>query len=483
MRLPNQTTPTRTKLVATLGPATADDAALERVLSAGVDVCRLNFSHGTLEDHGRNLTRIRAFAEAHQRPIAVLGDLCGPKIRLNRVPGDGILLVNGQTVRIVRGTQDCTPERLTTSFEAMIDEAGVGHRLYIDDGLVRLQTVGQEPDALVCKVIVGGKVTTKKGINLPDTRLSAPALTDKDRGDAQWAMQQPLDFLALSFVRQPADLRQLRELTRAAKSSIGLIVKIEKVEALEYLDELVSEADGVMVARGDLGVELDVWQVPLIQKSITARARECGKPVIVATQMLQSMIGAPTPTRAEVNDVANAIVDGADAVMLSAETASGAYPVEAVEIMGHVATATEAYQSGMFRAGPTLSLSASNRVTSAIAEGAARSAMLLGARLIAAWTATGETVRLLAQHRLPIPIVGLTYDPLVYRRLNLVYSVIPELVPPQNNPLDMVRILDERLVRRGLVKPGELIVVITSTRPSQPGATDTMLVHRVTDQK
>lgn len=479
MRNPDHPLPTRTKLVATLGPATAAEAALERVLAAGVDVCRLNFSHGTLDDHGRNLARIRAWSKANDRPVAVLGDLCGPKIRLNRVPGDGIALVDGATVRIVRGTEDCTPDRLSTSFEEMIDQAGVGHRLYIDDGLVRLQITKKEPDALVCTVAVGGKITSKKGINLPDTRLSTPALTEKDIGDARWAMQAGLDYLALSFVRQPTDLRQLRELTRTAGSRIGIIVKVEKVEALEHLDELVGESDGVMVARGDLGVELDVWQVPLIQKAITARARDCGKPVIVATQMLQSMIAAPTPTRAEVSDVANAIVDGADAVMLSAETASGTFPVESVRIMAQVATATEAFVASTFRDVPATSLSASGRVTSAIAEGAARAASLLGARLIAAWTATGETVRLLAMHRLPVPIVALTSDPEVLRRLNLIYSVTPLLAPPQRNPVEMLKTVDERVLACGLATAGQLIVVVTSTRPQTPGATDTMLVHRL----
>ncbi|MCA9245321.1 MAG: pyruvate kinase, partial [Phycisphaerales bacterium] len=313
----------------------------------------------------------------------------------------------------------------------------------------------------------------------PDSRLSVPALTEKDRRDLEWAIDNNLDYVALSFVRHPDDLRELRRIIDERKSKLNVIVKIEKSEALEHLDELVALSDGVMVARGDLGVEMDVWRVPLVQKALTARCREAGKPVIVATQMLQSMVSTPTPTRAEVSDVANAIFDATDAVMLSAETASGEYPIEAVEMMRRVAVTTEAYRRGELRPEPARSVSAHYRSTSAIANGAAEVALSLNARLVAVWSTSGETVRLVASRRLPMPVVGLTHDERVYRQLNLLYGVFPLRVPPMRNPIEMAATLDERLVSAGLAGVGDLVVVVTSTNPTTSGNTDTTLVHRV----
>ncbi len=477
MRSANQTI--RTKLVATLGPATAEPRTIANILEGGVDVCRLNFSHGTHDDHARTLRIVRDWAREHDRPIAVLGDLCGPKIRLNRVGGDRLMLTTGQALQIVRGTGDCTREQLTTSYAPLVDEAEVGQRLFIDDGLVRLLITDKQADVLHCTCTVGGEISSRKGVNLPDTRLSVPALTEKDLRDVVWAVENQLDYVALSFVRRPEDLQQLRERLRELGGTPGVIVKIEKFEALEYLDELVADADAVMVARGDLGVEMDVWQVPLVQKAITARCRAAAKPVIIATQMLQSMVSNPTPTRAEVSDVANAILDGADAVMLSAETAAGQFPGAAVEIMARVAHSTEAYQSACPPLSQPDALAAQAPRTFAIAHAAVQAARDLGVKLVAAWTATGATVRLLAQHRLAMPIVGLTYDERVYRRLNLLYGVIPMRVEPIREPARMVYTLDQRLMQSGLAQRGDLIVVVSSTRPSLPGETDTTMIHRV----
>lgn len=313
----------RTKIIATLGPATADPERLAAVLEAGVDVCRLNFSHGSLEDHERSLDAIRTWATEHDQPIGVLGDLCGPKIRLNQVTGGALELGPGDTIRLVRGDEDCTADHLTVTYARFVDEVDVGQRIYIDDGLVRLLVTARDADGLTCTCTTGGRVSSRKGVNLPDTPLSAPALTDKDRRDLDWAIEHGLDYVALSFVRRPEDLITLQAIIDERGGNLGVIVKIEKAEALQHLDDLIGRADGVMVARGDLGVEMDVWRVPLVQKAITARCRAVGKPVIIATQMLQSMVDSPMPTRAEVSDIANAILDGADAVMLSAETAVG----------------------------------------------------------------------------------------------------------------------------------------------------------------
>jgi pyruvate kinase len=470
----------QTKLVATIGPASQDPDTLDALLEAGVDVCRINFSHGELSDHARVVAHVRAWSARHDRAVAILGDLCGPKIRLLRVQGGRIELVTGQTVRFVRGTEAATPQQLTTTFTQFVDEVDVGQRIYIDDGLVRLLVVDRTPDELVCTCTHGGTVSDRKGINLPDTRLSVPALTDKDRRDLAWALEQGLDYVGLSFARQASDVLELRKLLEGAAPRPGVLVKIEMVEALEHLDAIIELADAVMVARGDLGVQMDVWQVPLVQKALTARCRQAGKPIIIATQMLQSMVNSPSPTRAEVSDVANAILDSADAVMLSAETAAGHYPLQAVEMMGRIAQATEAY---LLRSGPAESAppgeSPGNPRAAAIASAAVRAALRLDVHLLAVWTATGETVRLVAQHRPPMPVVGLTYDEAVWRKLSLVWGVIPIRVRPLDHPAEMGAALDERLLARGLARVGDLVVVVTSTRPTQPGETDTTLIHRV----
>ncbi len=469
----------RTKIIATLGPATTDPERLAAVLEAGVDVCRLNFSHGTLADHASCLDGIRTWATEHDQPITVLGDLCGPKIRLNQVGSGAVELRQGDAVRFVRGDEECTADRFTVNYARFVDEVDVGQRVYIDDGLIRLLVTGRDADGVTCTCTTGGRVASHKGMNLPDTSLSAPAVTEKDGRDLDWAVAHELDYVALSFVRRPDDLAQLRSLLEGRGANIGVIVKVEKAEALRHLDDLISLADGVMIARGDLGVEMDVWRVPLIQKEITARCRAAGKPVIIATQMLQSMVSSPMPTRAEVSDVANAILDLADAVMLSAETAVGAYPSVAVTMMDRIAQTTEAYQRERRAVGPAPETSAPHNETSAIAQAAVQAGLHLDARLVAVWTATGETARWLARHRLPMPVVGLTYDERVYRRMNLLYGVIPLRVEPLGNPAEMVSVLDTRLRERGLVSPGDVIVVVTSTRPRTPGGTDTVLVHRV----
>jgi len=474
--------PIRTKIIATLGPATDDPERLAALFESGVDICRLNFSHGTAEDHARRLQLVRRWAAEHDQPVAVIGDLCGPKIRLNPVRGEAFELAPGDVVRFARGDDDCTADRLTTNFPTFVDELEVGHRIYIDDGLVRLLVTGHEGDVLTCTCTTGGRVSSRKGVNLPDTPLSTPALTAKDRQDLEWAIEHDLDYVALSFVRRPEDLNGLRTVIDKRESDIGVIVKIEKAEAIEHLDHLISRADAVMVARGDLGVEMDVWRVPLMQKTITARCRAVGKPVIVATQMLQSMVTSPMPTRAEVSDVANAILDGADAVMLSAETAVGTYASVAVTMMDRVARATETYQRERHGLEPAPFVAEISGTTAAIARAAVQAALQLDACLVAVWTATGETVRLLARHRLPIPVVGLSYNERVCRRLNLLYGVIPLRVEPLSNPAEMARVLDARLLARQLASPGDAIVVVTSTRPRTPGATNTTLVHRVGDE-
>lgn len=476
----------RTKIVATIGPASRSAERLTELLEGGVNVCRLNFSHGALDEHEEVVRTVRAWSQASGRPVAVLGDLCGPKIRLNAVRGGEARIETGASVRIVPGDGACDAETLTTTHPTLVEEVQVGQRIYIDDGAVRLIVVDKRVGELACVCKVGGVVSTRKGVNLPDTRLAAPALTAKDRVDLAWACRHELEYVALSFVRRPADVRELRDILRSQARPPQAIVKIEKVEALENLDELVELADGVMVARGDMGVEVDAWNVPLIQKSITARCRAVGKPVIIATQMLASMVSSPTPTRAEVSDVANAILDGVDAIMLSAETASGEFPLGAVEVMRQAALATEAYDESYRSTTADDAAAAGQRVDppqsgrlDAIAHAAADAAVRMKARLVAAWTTTGETVRHLARQRMALPIVGLAHDESVFRRLSLLYGVYPLRVEEMDSPAQMMHVLDSTLRDRRLVCAGDTIVVVTSTRPQSRGETDTLVIRRI----
>lgn len=469
----------RTKIIATLGPASANRETLTRMFDVGLDVCRLNFSHGTYEQHAHTLELVRTLAAERGQCVAVIGDLCGPKLRLGIVPDDGVRLKTGQTVRIVAGDAVSTAECLAVSHGEIITEADVGQRVLINDGLVRLTITGRAANALVCTVDAGGPVRSHKGVNLPDTVLSLPALTEKDRADLAWALQHEVDYVALSFVRQPEDLYELRRAIKQLGHDVPVIIKIEKPEALEHIDELIAETDAVLVARGDLGVETDLWRVPLVQKDLVARCRAAAVPVIVATQMLESMIQNPVPTRAEVSDVANAIFDGADAVMLSGETAVGTYPVDAVDMMNRVADATGSFIASQppDECRPTMVVH--YQATAAVAHAAVQAARDLDARCVAVWTATGATVRRVARHRLAMPVVGLTYDPRVARQLNLLYGVLPVVTPPLDHPAKMAAELDERLIALGVAEPHDIVVVVTSTKPTTPGATDTVLVHRV----
>src|SRR5687768_12411443 len=337
----------RTKIVATLGPASDEVECLRRLFQAGVDVCRLNFSHGTLDQHLQVLRNIREAAVVAEHPIAVLGDLGGPKIRLGQVADEGgtggMPIKVGDELVIQREPVVGSDRRVSTTYAQFTDDVAIGDRVLVEDGMLRFVCVEKTPDALKCACTVGGVLKSAKGINLPNTVVKIPSITDRDWECVAWAIENELDYLALSFVRKADDLVLLREHLRHHEADIQLIAKIEKAEALRDIDAIIEASDGLMVARGDLGVEMDVAQVPIIQKDLIRRGQVAGKPVIVATQMLQSMIEQPSPTRAEVSDVANAIFDGTDAVMLSGETSVGKFPVGVVHTMAHIAEKTEEY--------------------------------------------------------------------------------------------------------------------------------------------
>src|SRR5687768_10892335 len=399
----------RTKIVATMGPACADAQTLYRLFEAGADVCRLNFSHGTLDQHLQQLRNIREAAARFSHPIAVLGDLGGPKIRLGQVTDQdatgGMPVQPGDELIIQRAPIVGAKGRVSSTYKHLVDDVQVGHRIFIEDGLLKFLCTEKNYNELHCNCTVGGVLKTSKGINLPDTFVNVAAITDRDWECADWAIENDLDYLALSFVRRPEDIALLRQHLANRGSDIQLIAKIEKAEALQFIDAIVDCSDGLMVARGDLGVEMDVAQVPIIQKDLIKRCQTAGKPVIVATQMLQSMIEQASPTRAEVSDVANAIFDGTDAVMLSGETSVGKFPVGAVLVMSHIAKITEAYLATQPDAREPMMRLKTMALSSAVAKGVWQMAAELKARLVVIWSQTGATARIFSKSRFIIPIV------------------------------------------------------------------------------
>lgn len=469
----------RTKIVATLGPATDSEEAIGRLIDAGVDVFRLNFSHGTLEQHGRTLQRVRQACRDRDSMAAVMGDLCGPKIRVDPLDDDAFDIAPGDRIEIAAGHLVGNAERISTNRPELVGEVEIGHRILIDDGLIRLRVVEKRKDALACVCEAGGTVQTRKGLNLPDSDLTMSAMTAKDREDLAWALEHGLDYIAISFVRSAADLQELSGLMPLGGAGCPIVAKIETVQAIAHLDEIIEAADVILVARGDLGVEMDLAEVPLLQKKIVSLCQRAGKPVIIATQMLQSMVDASTATRAEVSDVANAILDSGDCVMLSAETSVGSYPVESVRMMCRIAEKTEVYLGTQDLAARVDLTRTLRRVTTAVAHGANLLARELGAKLVAVWTQTGNTARLLSKTRLNVPVVGLSPDQAICRRMSMYYGVIPLQMTWQQDDAAMLRALDDLLIERNLVKRGDLIVAIAGTRLEREGATNSLLMHLV----
>jgi pyruvate kinase len=464
----------RTKIVATLGPASTAEPVLRKLIDAGVDVVRLNFSHGTRQDHGHTIRTLRRLAAEAQVPVAVLQDLQGPKIRLGTL-AHPIRLQDGSHVILTTRRVTGTPQRIPIPFPRLTRVVRRGSRILLRDGTVELEVLSRTLTELRCRVVRGGTVDTHQGVNLPGVRLTGPTLTAKDVADLRFGVRAGVDYVALSFVRRPSDLRHARRLLRRMGVSVPLVAKLETAEAVAHLDAIIAEADAVMVARGDLGVELAIEQIPLLQKRIIHRANARGIPVITATQMLESMVSQRRPTRAETSDVANAILDGTDAVMLSAETAAGRYPVEAVETMDRIARAVEDGAS------PRPSRPRPRYRGALSALGAAAQALVedLRVALVVVLTTTGRTARFLSQRRLPVPILACTEEEGVARRLRLCWGV-HSLVLPFRRPTEaMVRFLDSELVRRGLARPGDILLVVGSIPIIARGRTNFLQVHRI----
>jgi len=462
----------RTKIVATLGPATGTDSQIATLLDAGVNVIRVNASHGTAEDRGRWITAVRRAAEAKDLPIAVLVDLQGPRIRVGNIPSPREL-VAGQIVTfapesLARG------DELPTTYDLLAQDARVGARILLNDGLLSVEVTAVDPPRVRGRVVDGGTLTAHKGMNLPGTHVSAPALTDKDREDVVDAVRWGADYLALSFVRRAEDLAELRKLVPPA---MKLVAKIEKAAALEDLERILVASDAVMVARGDLGVELPFEDVPLVQKRLIREANRQGKPVITATQMLESMVHAPRPTRAEASDVANAILDGTDAVMLSAETAMGDYPVEAVRAMDRIIRAME--PQALAREERRLAARDEVSVEGAIALGTTAVARMLKTPLIVTLTQGGFTARKVAALRAQMPILAVTTQIATFHQLALVWGVTPVLVDRVPGYDAMLEVVRDLILKRGYAARGDHIVMTAGVPWEVSGSTNLIKVEEV----
>lgn len=498
-----------TKIIATLGPASAGTDNIKLLVGGGARVFRINFSHGTLQSFEALISQVRQASLETGVPVAVLGDLSGPKIRVGQVATGGIMLEKGMRVtfrreeHITEGAENGMVSFYTT-LPSMIDEVVPGHRVLIDDGNVELVCTGHEAGSLVCEVVEGGLITSKKGINLPDTHLSVPALTDWDHECIEFAVRMRVDYLALSFVRNAGDVMQLKkrlselgarpvEPIRYRETEgrelpgdflfIPVISKIEKPQAMDDLDAIIRESDGVMIARGDLGVEMDVAEVAVLQKRIISACHDHGVPVIVATQMLQSMIEAPTPTRAEVSDVANAIFDGVDAVMLSGETAVGRHPAGTVRIMNRIARLSNRYILGQkFSRSVPRVMQESKYRSAALAHGVKSIVNDIDARLVVVWTRSGGGALYLSQLDMPRPILAFSPNRDTLNRLALLYGVQPLYMVQPEHSSDFIRQADDMILENHWANKGEPVVFVYGKPILSSGMTNTIYIHYAGDE-
>jgi pyruvate kinase len=468
----------RTKIVATIGPASRDPRVLTALLDAGVDVIRLNFSHGSHDEHRLVLEAVRRIAAERDRAIAILQDLSGPKIRTGKLVGGGpIELVPGEPLVITTDESiEGRPGLISTTYDLLPRDVKPGDAILLDDGNLEVRVTGVRGQEVDTVVVHGGPLKPNKGMNLPGVKLSTPALTDKDRHDLTFGVEHRVDYVALSFVRQAADVEECQALVRSLGATIPVIAKIEKREAIDDLPQVLEAADGVMVARGDLGVELSTEEVPVLQKRIIEMANGAGKVVITATQMLESMMVHPRPTRAEASDVANAILDGTDGIMLSGETAAGRFPVETVSTMARIARYTES-QYGL-SSPARVTGSTGSQVARSLARVASTVAEELDCKLIVAFTESGSTARLVSSYRPRAPIAAITYNEDTYRRLALWWGVIPVRSTFAPTTDEMIVQGEELLKRKGLARTGDTILMLAG-QSHTAGATNMLRVHNI----
>lgn len=467
----------RAKIVATLGPATASYEMVRAIIDAGVDVTRFNLSHGDYSEHEVRWANVRKAADDAGRPVAILVDLQGPKIRLGKFENGPHHLAVGDIFKITTDDILGTKEIVSTTFKGLPGDVNPGDFLLIDDGKVRVEVVSVEGSVVTTKVIVAGPVSNNKGINLPGVAVSVPALSDKDEADLRWGLQQGADIIALSFVRDASDVTRVHEIMAEEGRKVPVIAKIEKPQAVENLEGIIDAFDGIMVARGDLGVELPLEAVPIVQKKAVALCRRMAKPVIVATQMLESMIENPVPTRAETSDVANAVLDGADAVMLSGETSVGKYPVVVVETMARIVDSTETH--GLERIAP---LTAKPRTQGgAITLAAMEVAQFIDAKFLCMFTESGDTARRMSRLRPEIPMIAFTPDPAIRRRMALTWGIRSSLVEEVAHTDLMFHQVDDYFLSNGLAEVGDKVVVISGSPPGIQGSTNDIRIHKIGD--
>jgi pyruvate kinase len=460
-----------------MGPACSSRDQVRALVEAGIDIARLNMSHGEYAQHEEVYGYLREASDATGRGIGILADLQGPKIRIGRFPDGPVRLTLGDEFVITTEDVPGSRKEVSTTYQGLPGDVSAGDSVLIDDGRVVLEVLSVDGPRVTTRVVIGGMVSDNKGLNLPGVAVSVPALTEKDEKDLRWSLQLGVDLVALSFVRSPEDADAVYRIMEEEGVRVPLIAKIEKPQAVEALPEIVAAFDGIMVARGDLGVELPLEQVPIVQKRAIQLAREKARPVIVATQMLESMISSPRPTRAEASDVANAVFEGADAVMLSGETSVGQYPIESVETMSRIVPTAEEV---------TLRASASltrvpETVGGAIARAAAEVGAIVDAKALVAFTMSGETARRLSRYRSPIPLLAFTAVQATRSQLALVWGVETFIVPHVNHTDEMVRQVEQSLLEIGRCQKGDKVVIVAGSPPGTPGSTNALRVHRIGD--
>ena len=472
----------RAKIVCTLGPATASPRRIRELVYAGMDVARLNMSHGSHEDHAESYRLVREASDASGHGVGIFADLQGPKIRLETFAEGSAHLRRGQEWVITTRDVPGDAEACGTTYKGLPGDVSVGDPILIDDGKIRLRVLEVGDTDVRCEVLVGGRVSNNKGINLPGVAVSVPALSAKDEADLRFALSLSVDFVALSFVRDAQDAEDVRRIMREEGVLVPVIAKIEKPQAIDNLDEVIAAFDGFMVARGDLGVECPLEEVPFLQKQVIRKARLNAKPVIVATQMLESMIGNPQPTRAEASDVANAVLDGADAVMLSGETSVGEYPVHTVETMARIISATElhalesAHETGL----DAIDWDPHTK-SGVIAKAAAEVAERVHAKYVVAFTQSGDSARRMSRLRGPVPLLAFTPEDKVRSQLSLSWGIETFKTTEVEHTDEMVRQVDEQLLQIGRVQEGDLVVIIAGAPPGIPGSTNALRIHKMGD--
>ena len=467
----------RAKIVCTLGPAVESIEKITELIDAGMNMARLNLSHGSHDEHQKRLDLVRAAAKKANKAVAILVDLQGPKIRLGKFSSGPHELSRGDTFTITTDDIAGTKDKVSTTYKGLPGDCKAGDAIMIDDGKVSVQVVQVKGNDVITKVIQPGMVSNNKGINLPGVAVSLPALSEKDIADLRWGLKAGVDFIALSFVRNAADIKDIHKIMDEVGVKVPVIAKIEKPQAVENLQEIVDAFDGIMVARGDLGVELPIEDVPMVQKRCITMARESAKPVIVATQMLDSMISNSQPTRAEATDCANAVLDGADALMLSGETSVGDFPIDSVKIMARIIERTEDVALDQI---PPLKHSPATKA-GAITKAATEVGLTVGAKYLVAFTQSGDSARRMSRLRSPIPMLALTPEIGTYNRLALSWGVESLLTATVNHTDEMVMQVDTILIESKRVKIGDLVLIVAGSPPGIPGSINAMRVHKIGD--